>query len=232
MNFVYADVTGDIAWQPAGFIPRRRDWDGLMPRARRRPLRVGRLPRPGRAADAAQPRARLDPDRQRAERAARTHPAIDLRHRLRVGRPGPRPTHRRGAGRQRPDDASRQSAALQVDVVSRTALRATAAAGGADLDRPEGAAGARPARRLGRTRDARQRAGRHRRGVARTSTWPLDHPARGDAGGRRDHRRGHHALAVRRGGLSAVAGRRTRSRTPKRPAARSCWRASPRRWTS
>lgn len=30
MNFVYADVDGDIAWQPAGLMPRRRNWDGLM----------------------------------------------------------------------------------------------------------------------------------------------------------------------------------------------------------
>ncbi len=30
MNFVYADVDGNIAWQPAGFIPRRKGWDGLM----------------------------------------------------------------------------------------------------------------------------------------------------------------------------------------------------------
>jgi penicillin amidase len=29
MNFVYADVAGNIAWQPAGFIPRRKGWDGL-----------------------------------------------------------------------------------------------------------------------------------------------------------------------------------------------------------
>ena len=29
MNFVYADVAGNIAWQPAGFIPRRPNWDGL-----------------------------------------------------------------------------------------------------------------------------------------------------------------------------------------------------------
>ena len=31
MNFVYADVEGTIAWIPAGKIPRRRNWDGLMP---------------------------------------------------------------------------------------------------------------------------------------------------------------------------------------------------------
>jgi penicillin amidase len=30
MNFVYADVAGDIGWTPAGFMPRRRNWDGLM----------------------------------------------------------------------------------------------------------------------------------------------------------------------------------------------------------
>jgi penicillin amidase len=29
MNFVYADVDGNIGWQPAGLMPRRRDWDGL-----------------------------------------------------------------------------------------------------------------------------------------------------------------------------------------------------------
>jgi penicillin amidase len=30
MNFVYADVAGNIGWIPAGFLPRRRGWDGLM----------------------------------------------------------------------------------------------------------------------------------------------------------------------------------------------------------
>ena len=30
MNFVYADVAGDIGWIPAGLMPRRRNWDGLM----------------------------------------------------------------------------------------------------------------------------------------------------------------------------------------------------------
>ena len=31
MNFVYADTEGNIGWQAAGFFPRRRNWDGLMP---------------------------------------------------------------------------------------------------------------------------------------------------------------------------------------------------------
>ena len=31
MNFVYADVEGNIGWTAAGLIPRRRNWDGLMP---------------------------------------------------------------------------------------------------------------------------------------------------------------------------------------------------------
>ena len=31
MNFVYADVDGNIGWQPAGLIPRRPNWDGLLP---------------------------------------------------------------------------------------------------------------------------------------------------------------------------------------------------------
>ena len=31
MNFVYADVDGNIAWIPAGLMPRRPNWDGLMP---------------------------------------------------------------------------------------------------------------------------------------------------------------------------------------------------------
>jgi len=30
MNFVYADVDGNIGWIPAAFMPRRRNWDGLM----------------------------------------------------------------------------------------------------------------------------------------------------------------------------------------------------------
>jgi penicillin amidase len=30
MNFVYADVAGDIGWIPAGLMPRRRNWNGLM----------------------------------------------------------------------------------------------------------------------------------------------------------------------------------------------------------
>jgi len=31
MNFVYADVDGNIGWTPAGLIPRRPNWDGLTP---------------------------------------------------------------------------------------------------------------------------------------------------------------------------------------------------------
>jgi penicillin amidase len=31
MNFVYADVEGNIGWIPAGLVPRRDNWDGLMP---------------------------------------------------------------------------------------------------------------------------------------------------------------------------------------------------------
>ena len=31
MNFVYADVDGNIAWRPAGKIPKRPNWDGLTP---------------------------------------------------------------------------------------------------------------------------------------------------------------------------------------------------------
>ena len=31
MNFAYADVDGNIGWQPAGLVPRRPNWDGLMP---------------------------------------------------------------------------------------------------------------------------------------------------------------------------------------------------------
>jgi len=31
MNFVYADVDGNIGWIPAGTIPKRPNWDGLMP---------------------------------------------------------------------------------------------------------------------------------------------------------------------------------------------------------
>jgi penicillin amidase len=31
MNFVYADVDGNVAWIPTGLMPRRPNWDGLMP---------------------------------------------------------------------------------------------------------------------------------------------------------------------------------------------------------
>jgi penicillin amidase len=31
VNLVYADVTGDICWQPAAYIPRRSGWRGLTP---------------------------------------------------------------------------------------------------------------------------------------------------------------------------------------------------------
>ena len=31
MNFVYADIDGDIAWIPTGLMPRPSNWDGLMP---------------------------------------------------------------------------------------------------------------------------------------------------------------------------------------------------------
>jgi penicillin amidase len=31
MNFIYADVEGTIAWIPTGLTPKRRNWDGLLP---------------------------------------------------------------------------------------------------------------------------------------------------------------------------------------------------------
>ena len=31
MNFVYADVDGNIGWMPTGLMPKRPNWDGLMP---------------------------------------------------------------------------------------------------------------------------------------------------------------------------------------------------------
>ena len=31
LNHLYADVTGAIGWQPAGMVPVRRNWDGLLP---------------------------------------------------------------------------------------------------------------------------------------------------------------------------------------------------------
>ncbi|MFI4974707.1 MAG: penicillin acylase family protein [Caulobacterales bacterium] len=31
LNFVYADVDGNVGWIPAALIPRRRNWDGLLP---------------------------------------------------------------------------------------------------------------------------------------------------------------------------------------------------------
>jgi len=30
-NLVYADTNGNIGWKPAGLVPRRRNWDGLLP---------------------------------------------------------------------------------------------------------------------------------------------------------------------------------------------------------
>ncbi len=30
-NQVYADTDGNIGWKPAGLIPRRPNWDGLLP---------------------------------------------------------------------------------------------------------------------------------------------------------------------------------------------------------
>ncbi len=31
LNHLYADVTGTFGWQPAGMVPLRRNWDGLLP---------------------------------------------------------------------------------------------------------------------------------------------------------------------------------------------------------
>lgn len=31
VNLVYADTSGDICWQPAGYVPRRKGWRGLTP---------------------------------------------------------------------------------------------------------------------------------------------------------------------------------------------------------
>jgi len=31
LNYVYADVKGNIAWSPGGLVPVRKNWDGLMP---------------------------------------------------------------------------------------------------------------------------------------------------------------------------------------------------------
>ena len=62
---------GHIGWKPCGFDPDPPQLGRAAARARRRPLRVGRLPRPRPAAGRARPEARLDRDGQRGEPAAR-----------------------------------------------------------------------------------------------------------------------------------------------------------------
>ena len=106
MNFVYADVGGQHRLATGWLHPAPQGLGRPGRRARRRPLRVGRLYRAGGAADAAKPRARLDPDCQRDERAARSS-GDRAGDRLRVGRPRPRRAHRRGAGRRPRDDRRR-----------------------------------------------------------------------------------------------------------------------------
>jgi penicillin G amidase len=122
MNFVYADVAGNIAWQPAGFIPRRKGWDGLMG-----------APGDGRYEwdgfiDQAELPTLLNPERGWIQTANELnvpadHPSIDLGIGYEWADPGR--AERIGEVLDANDRMTvAQSAALQVDVVSRSALRA------------------------------------------------------------------------------------------------------------
>ena len=111
-------------------------------RARRRPLRVGRVPRPRTSCPASTIRPRLGRHRQRDEPAADGYPAEALQLGFEWADPG------RGCDRiaevlaaNDRDDASTTPMALQIDVVSLTALR-----GGRPAARPD----------VGRSRRSRQ----------------------------------------------------------------------------
>jgi penicillin amidase len=124
MNFVYADVTGDIAWQPAGFIPRRKGWDGLAGAPG-----DGRYEWDGFIQQDELPTL-LNPSRGWIQTANELnvpadHPAIGLGLGFEWADPG---RAERIAEVLDANDAMTlaQSAALQVDVVSRSALRGTA----------------------------------------------------------------------------------------------------------
>ena len=122
MNFVYADVAGNIAWQPAGFIPRRKGWDGLAGAPG-----DGRYEWDGFIGQDEMPTL-LNPERGWIQTANELnvpadHPAIGLGLGFEWSDPG------RAERIAEVLDANEamtlaQSAALQVDVVSRAALRA------------------------------------------------------------------------------------------------------------
>jgi penicillin amidase len=122
MNFIYADVAGNIAWQPAGFIPRRKGWDGLAGAPG-----DGRYEWDGFIGQDELPTL-LNPPRGWIQTANELnvppdHPAIGLGLGFEWADPG------RAERIAEVLDANdrmtlAQSAALQVDVVSRSALRA------------------------------------------------------------------------------------------------------------
>ncbi len=124
MNFVYADVAGNIAWQPAGFIPRRKGWDGLAGAPG-----DGRYEWDGFVGQEELPTL-LNPERGWIQTANELnvpldHPAIGLGIGYEWADPG------RAERIAEVLDAGHaltvaDSAALQVDVVSRSALRGTA----------------------------------------------------------------------------------------------------------
>ena len=97
-NMVWADRDGTIGWQAVGIAPIRRNWSGLVPGARRRTLRVGRLPAHQGQAPRGEPRRRVLRHGQQ-----RPHPPglpLHGRGRVRVVRPLPLAANHRGAGQR------------------------------------------------------------------------------------------------------------------------------------
>lgn len=135
MNFVYADVAGNIAWQPAGFIPRRKGWDGLAGAPG-----DGRYEWDGFIGQDELPTL-LNPARGWIQTAnelnvPRDHPSLDLA--LSYEWADPARAERIGEVLDANDRMTlADSAALQVDVVSRAALRGTALLAGLTSPDPQ-----------------------------------------------------------------------------------------------
>ena len=143
-NQVYADTHGNIGWIPGGLTPIRPNWDGLLPGAGRRPLRVGGLPQRRRAAVRATTRARGYVVTANENNIPPDHPASAQGRRLRVERRRPRAAAEGAVRGEGPVLARR----LGADADRHRLRRQRSASSGSwpDCDRTDARVGARRSR--------------------------------------------------------------------------------------
>ncbi len=157
--------TGTIGWKPAGRVPIRAGLGRAAAGARRRPLRVDRLPRRRRAAGRVEPGAWLGGDRQPDEPAAGIPAA---RSRYEWAPPLPLRAHRGGALGARASGASRTRRACRP-----TTCRCRRGGWSKRLRRPRRSQRRRaPRARLLRDWDGRLDAGERRRRAVRGLAAP------------------------------------------------------------